>query len=254
MIVALSYSCDEQLEVFLLISSMSLLSAHMQWTLWLKCLTSEPASEKLLIHMAFEGQCLFGSTLDFIDKGATGGKSTHLLLTKKPKSQSGHSLGRIFPHWKLGHSFSLFYFCNLQVQNPKLGPQSTCRILGSKSATPSDISSLAWRCSSTFQIDGTSVSFCKHLECLYLRCLGSVIGFQGLQARVSLPDPSKVSPLQPFCVPAQILISQGSSLRSFEVSVAGRFQGFYSKMFLVPKPKGDIHLGSKNTECRHLSS
>lgn len=48
-------------------------SVHMQSTLWLKCWSMEYKCKKCLLNVSFDGNCLFGKSLDnFI----SGGRST----------------------------------------------------------------------------------------------------------------------------------------------------------------------------------
>lgn len=72
--------CDASLDAVPLLSKLSDSAAVLQWALWLKYWSTDQTSKKALADLPFQGEGLFGITLDYIIKNFMGGKSTLLPL------------------------------------------------------------------------------------------------------------------------------------------------------------------------------
>ena len=72
MVQALQYACDAALDIASLLGRLSFSVVVMRRMLWLKCWSADQASKKALTELPFQGDGLFGATLDDIIKGATG--------------------------------------------------------------------------------------------------------------------------------------------------------------------------------------
>lgn len=88
------------------------------------------------------------------------------------------------------------------------------------------------------------VTLCRYLYSQYHRCVGAEGGFHGVQAGISLSAPSLVHVFQLAWVTKQITSFlwnlHGSSGEGGNCStpIAEQFQGFYTTLFNVNKPKG----------------
>ena len=84
-IQGLQFICDAALDTTPLLGHASMSAVILRRVLWLKCWSADLGSKKTLTNLPFQGNRLFGATLDEIIKDATGGKSTFLPQAAKVK-------------------------------------------------------------------------------------------------------------------------------------------------------------------------
>ena len=84
-IQGLQFICDAALDATPLLGHASMSAVILRRVLWLKCWSADLGSKKTLTNLPFQGNRLFGATLDEIIKDATGGKSTFLPQAAKAK-------------------------------------------------------------------------------------------------------------------------------------------------------------------------